>query len=702
MKNKRMIVVCLTAIILIITGLLYFSYGYYMTNITGTDNSKKLTSLTKIFKFEFSDGTEKLVSNNTNFIPGSTLEKTFTIVNKSTEGVYFNIDLDGVTNTFSRFNDIIYEVYYNDKIISTNIFPTMNVSIATNLYIEKNGTRTYMLKVKYLNSEENQINDMGKSISADIVFSRTDSPKTKFNILGNSYQGIPVEYQEVEYIESTGTQYIDTNINANNLNLKFESKYVMSSTQSTTYPRLFGAQNNTTLIALGSRYWYGDSSNNKSAILTEKWDDLIHTLKADNKGIYIDNDLYELENIPTTTPVIKTPNILLFTGDSTVMQQYSSAKIYYFKIYDNDDLIRNFIPCYRKSDNVVGMYDTISDKFYINSGTETFKVGTETGVSSSPDNPNEIVSLGSKVTDESDVNYEKYKLSITGMGKNLFNINECINGIDILDNENGSVRVKSYPSNTLKKLSQLAPNLKVGDEFVFSMETNGYGAIYLLNQRENYSTYIGNKDKRIVTQKMLNSVVYLYRQTSAQGGADAIIKNIQIEIGKNFTEYEPYQEPITANLYLNEPLRCVGNVCDYIDLINKKVIRSIATTKITDLKNLTYYEKSTIYPYGFFTGTPTLKRKNGIDVLSNVYKNIHNFKTNKGIFGNASGDNIYIVDDSYTNVDDLTTALKDGEVQFILNDSTTESIALPDISNYDNRTLYVTDGTLYSSKIEIE
>lgn len=115
MRNKRIIIICLIVVVLVISGILYFSYGYYLTNIAGTESSKKLISLTKIFKIVFSDGTEKLVSNNINFIPGSVLEKTFTIKNKSTECVYFNIDLDEVTNTFSRTSDIIYELYYNDS-----------------------------------------------------------------------------------------------------------------------------------------------------------------------------------------------------------------------------------------------------------------------------------------------------------------------------------------------------------------------------------------------------------------------------------------------------------------------------------------------------------------------------------------------------------------------------------------------------------
>lgn len=33
------------------------------------------------------------------------------------------------------------------------------------------------------------------------------------------------------------------------------------------------------------------------------------------------------------------------------------------------------IPCYRKADNVVGLYDTISNNFLTNSGSGTFVAG---------------------------------------------------------------------------------------------------------------------------------------------------------------------------------------------------------------------------------------------------------------------------------------------------------------------------------------
>ena len=38
-------------------------------------------------------------------------------------------------------------------------------------------------------------------------------------------------------------------------------------------------------------------------------------------------------------------------------------------------LIQYFIPCYRRSDNVIGFYDLVNDVFYTNAGSGTFSKG---------------------------------------------------------------------------------------------------------------------------------------------------------------------------------------------------------------------------------------------------------------------------------------------------------------------------------------
>ena len=50
----------------------------------------------------------------------------------------------------------------------------------------------------------------------------------------------------------------------------------------------------------------------------------------------------------------------------------SSGAIYYFKIYESWTLVRDFVPCYRKSDSVIWLYDLVNKQFYTNAGSWTF------------------------------------------------------------------------------------------------------------------------------------------------------------------------------------------------------------------------------------------------------------------------------------------------------------------------------------------
>ena len=72
-------------------------------------------------------------------------------------------------------------------------------------------------------------------------------------------------------------------------------------------------------------------------------------------------------------------NIFLFTCNSGGIadNRMMIGKIYACKIWDNEVLIRDLIPCYRISDNVIGLYDIVNDVFYTNSGTGTFSKGAD-------------------------------------------------------------------------------------------------------------------------------------------------------------------------------------------------------------------------------------------------------------------------------------------------------------------------------------
>ena len=60
------------------------------------------------------------------------------------------------------------------------------------------------------------------------------------------------------------------------------------------------------------------------------------------------------------------------------MDGWCNCNLYYALIYDGNNLIRQFIPAKRKSDNVVGLYDLVNDTFYTNAGSYNFDYGAST------------------------------------------------------------------------------------------------------------------------------------------------------------------------------------------------------------------------------------------------------------------------------------------------------------------------------------
>jgi hypothetical protein len=52
-------------------------------------------------------------------------------------------------------------------------------------------------------------------------------------------------------------------------------------------------------------------------------------------------------------------------------------RIYKCEIKEQGVFIKKFVPCYRRSDNAIGMYETVEGKFYPNDGTGSFTKGND-------------------------------------------------------------------------------------------------------------------------------------------------------------------------------------------------------------------------------------------------------------------------------------------------------------------------------------
>jgi hypothetical protein len=69
-------------------------------------------------------------------------------------------------------------------------------------------------------------------------------------------------------------------------------------------------------------------------------------------------------------------NIFIFACNNASVRYYPNAlRLYYFKMYNNNVLVRDFVPVIRITDNVVGLYDLVNGTFYMNQGTGAFIPG---------------------------------------------------------------------------------------------------------------------------------------------------------------------------------------------------------------------------------------------------------------------------------------------------------------------------------------
>lgn len=204
--------------------------------------------------------------------------------------------------------------------------------------------------------------------------------------------GLPAEYQEVEYIESTGTQYIDTMVNVTNT-LSFECRWLATSNG------IYGLN--------GAYYWtsqYGQKAycfgrNTKDKIYmgigttsytsrqSEK--DVIYTTKGDMNHMETksNTDIYQM------TGEFREPSLNFYifatdkyTGEADVPFYFAKERIYSFNLYENNIIKRYFIPC-KTTKSVIdvsgkqcpigtkGLYDKVEGKFYTNQGTGEFLYG---------------------------------------------------------------------------------------------------------------------------------------------------------------------------------------------------------------------------------------------------------------------------------------------------------------------------------------
>lgn len=189
---------------------------------------------------------------------------------------------------------------------------------------------------------------------------------------GSSWVLVPIisKYTELEYIQGTGSQYINTDYTPSN-----DTKIELTLSDITTSGEggLMGAStvwgsNSFLLFKTSNIAWafrgFIDMTNN----LTAK-----HTISLYRE--VVDLDGVNIYNNSTPNPNVTINKVLSFF---TAGNKSSAYKLYGSKIWDYSTgvLIKDFIPV-KDFNGIVCLYDKVNEQYFYNSGTGTFIAGPE-------------------------------------------------------------------------------------------------------------------------------------------------------------------------------------------------------------------------------------------------------------------------------------------------------------------------------------
>lgn len=192
--------------------------------------------------------------------------------------------------------------------------------------------------------------------------------------------------QQLEYIESTGTQYIDTGIIPDeNTNVKVKASYVKI-IPSSQYDSVVGSTvadgtANHRFYPLGYTYSTGKIRQSYgSAQYEQTFDTAIHTVDFNNadKQVVVDGTVVG----STAYGFVKAetqPSLYLFATNvkrnlNSTPEWYGAVRLYALQIYNNGTLVSDMIPI--KDDTGHGaLYDKVTQQIFYNSGTGDFVCG---------------------------------------------------------------------------------------------------------------------------------------------------------------------------------------------------------------------------------------------------------------------------------------------------------------------------------------
>lgn len=190
---------------------------------------------------------------------------------------------------------------------------------------------------------------------------------------------LPTGYTQLDYVEGTGDQYVDTGFKPNqNTRLQMDVD-VLSMGSSDRF--LFGAR-----AAYQDTAIYLASTSGNSSWLVGYADDVQtisdqctgrHTIDYNQNTITID----DISHSFTVTTFAPDYNMYLFAcnqSGTAIANKYAIMRLYSCKIYDNGTLASNYIPC-KNASGTAGLYDLVNSSFVSSATSIDLVAGTAQG-----------------------------------------------------------------------------------------------------------------------------------------------------------------------------------------------------------------------------------------------------------------------------------------------------------------------------------
>lgn len=374
-------------------------------------------------------------------------------------------------------------------------------------------------------------------------------------------KSLPPAYQEVEYLESHGEEYIETGLTFSTpITARGKIAYLggmPASNMSIFSP--FGSTSASCYIGIGAEGLWGLAGGcNLETPYTEVLE-FTFTKTAKTTLSYITDGKSTTSRAGSMSAA--SPMYLFKTSEAGAPRL---MKIYHIAIECND-ISADLVPCYRRSDNVAGMYDTVSGTFYTNSGTGSLTYGAEVGGVNSK--PEAIVSGSYNLLDESVI----FANGIWARSDEGYSaLTNVINGQ--YGGANGFM--SGFKANTQYTISWKAKVSTSSSRIRINYTDGSYGLVCR-------TTLVGEFEELNGTSqsgKTIDRISFDYA-----GANTTTIAWLQIEEGTTATKHGRYMAPYRLDIVLPslfaDGLASAGDIYDEIDYLHNVAIKRVGVAE---------------------------------------------------------------------------------------------------------------------------